>query len=504
MEVKRERWGSRSLFIMAAIGSAIGLGNVWRFPYMTYEYGGGAFLFAWIIGLIILGIPWLMMEFGMGKYFQKGAPGVFAGIGKKWEWAGWWPVFVAFLIVAYYTVIMAWSLRYAIGSITMAWGTGQEAAESTTGYFYDTILQISSGPTDFGPQVWLTLALLAVIWIIMFFIMFKGARVIGKVVVWTVAIPWVLLVILFIRGITLPGAVDGLNYYLSTDFSVLTDGGVWFAAFSQVAFSLSVGMAGMYAYGSFMAKKSDVNNNAAITTFADSATAFFAGFAVFSVVGFLMHALSVSATDVAASGLGLAFITFPAAISMMPALNGLIGLVFFFCLFFLGLDSAFFLAHGGVAAPLRDKFGWSLKKSTLVVCIAGFLLGILFTSQAGLYWLDIVDRAVSFYGLLITGIISCILVGWVFGAKKLREYLNETSDFKFGAWWDWVIKLVIPIAMTFVVIYGGFMEDISEAYGGYQIGPFNGSHILWLILGITLILSFALGRMKTKGPKEEE
>ena len=504
MEVKRERWGSRSLFIFAAIGSAIGLGNVWRFPYMTYEYGGGAFLFAWIIGLIILGIPWLMMEFGMGKYFQKGAPGVFEGIGKKWEWAGWWPVFVAFLIVAYYTVVMAWALRYAIDSITMAWGTGQAAAESTTGYFYDTILQISSGPTDFGAQVWLTLALLAVIWILMFFIMFKGARVIGKVVVWTVAIPWALLVILFIRGITLPGAVDGLNYYLSTDFSVLTDGGVWFAAFSQVAFSLSVGMAGMYAYGSFMAKKSDVNNNAAITTFADSATAFFAGFAVFSIVGFLMHALSVGATDVAASGLGLAFITFPAAISMMPALNGVIGLVFFFCLFFLGLDSAFFLAHGGVAAPLRDKLGWSLKKSTLIVCIAGFLLGILFTSQAGLYWLDIVDKAVSFYGLLITGIISCIIVGWVFGAKKLREYLNATSDFKFGAWWDWVIKLVIPIAMTFVVIYGGFMVDIPEAYGGYQIGPFNGSHIIWLILGITLILSFLLGRMKTKAPKEEE
>ncbi|MDD3678586.1 MAG: hypothetical protein PHD14_05100, partial [Dehalococcoidales bacterium] len=190
MEVKRERWGSRSLFIFAAIGSAIGLGNVWRFPYMTYEYGGGAFLFAWIIGLIILGIPWLMMEFGMGKYFQKGAPGVFEGIGKKWEWAGWWPVFVAFLIVAYYTVVMAWALRYAIDSITMAWGTGQAAAESTTGYFYDTILQISSGPTDFGAQVWLTLALLAVIWVLMFFIMFKGAKVIGKVVVWTVTIPW--------------------------------------------------------------------------------------------------------------------------------------------------------------------------------------------------------------------------------------------------------------------------------------------------------------------------
>ncbi|MFA5629385.1 MAG: sodium-dependent transporter [Dehalococcoidales bacterium] len=504
MEVKRERWSSRSLFIFAAIGSAIGLGNVWRFPYMCYEYGGGAFLFAWIVGLIILGIPWLMMEIGLGKYFQKGAPGVFAGIGKKWEWVGWWPVFVAFLIVSYYTVVMAWSLRYAVDSITMAWGKGAAAAEGAADYFFGNILEVSSGPTELGGQVWLTLLMLAIIWIIMYVVMFKGARVLGKVAFWTVLIPWALLVIIFIRGITLPGAVDGLNYYLSTDFSVLADGGVWFAAFSQVAFSLSVGMAGMYAYGSFMAKKSDVNNNAAIVTFSDSATAFFAGFAVFSVVGFFMNALSISAGEVTASGLGLAFITFPAAISMMPALNGLIGVAFFLCLFFLGIDSAFFLAHGGVAAPLRDKLGWSLKKSTIIVCVAGFLLGMLFTTKAGVYWLDMVDRAVSFYGLLITGIISCLLVGWVFGARKLREYLNETSDFKFGAWWDWVIKLVLPIAMTFVVIYGGFMVDIPNAYEGYQVGPFNGSHILWLILGVTLILSFVLGRMATKAPKEEE
>jgi neurotransmitter:Na+ symporter, NSS family len=498
MELKRERWSSRFLFVMAAIGSAIGLGNVWRFPYVAYEYGGGAFLFAWVIGLIVLGIPWLTMELGMGRYFQKGAPGVFRGIGKKWEWIGWWPVFVAFLIVAYYTVVMAWSLRYAIDALTMAWGTGQAAAENTAGYFYETVLQISSGPAEFGSQVWSTTGILAVIWIILFLIMFKGARVIGKVAVWTVTIPWVLLIVLFVRGITLPGAIEGLNYYLTTDFSELSQGGVWFAAFSQVAFSLSVGMAGMFAYGSFMAKKSDVNNNAAITTLADSATAFFAGFAVFSIVGFLMQALSISATDVAASGLGLAFLTFPAAISMMPAMNGFIGVTFFLCLFFLGIDSAFFLAHGGVAAPLRDKFGWSLIKSTLVVSIAGFLLGLLFTTQAGLYWLDIVDKAVSFYGLLITGILACIVVGWVFGARKIRENLNATSDFRVGVWWEWSIKVIVPALILFVVIYGGFMSDIKEAYGGYEIGPINGSHVIWIILGVTLILSFVLQFVKTK------
>ena len=141
-EVTRERWTSRAPFIFAAIGSAIGLGNVWRFPYITYEYGGGTFLIPYVIGLLIMGIPWMMMEFGMGRFFQRGAPGAFEGIGKKWEWLGWWPVWVAFLIVTYYTVIIAWSLRYAISSATVAWGMGQAGAEGAGDFFFGTIHKI--------------------------------------------------------------------------------------------------------------------------------------------------------------------------------------------------------------------------------------------------------------------------------------------------------------------------------------------------------------------------
>jgi NSS family neurotransmitter:Na+ symporter len=122
------------------MGSAIGLGNVWRFPYVVYQYGGGTFLIPYMIGLIVLGIPWLSMEFGLGRYFQKSAPGSFLGIGKKWEWLGWWPVFVAFLIVGYYTVIMAWSLRYVVGSATVAWGAGEAGVAGAAPYFYNTIL----------------------------------------------------------------------------------------------------------------------------------------------------------------------------------------------------------------------------------------------------------------------------------------------------------------------------------------------------------------------------
>jgi NSS family neurotransmitter:Na+ symporter len=485
------------------MGSAIGLGNVWRFPYLTYEYGGGAFLIAWIIGLIIMGIPWMMMEFGMGRYFQRGAPGVFEGIGKKWEWLGWWPVFVAFLIVTYYSVVIAWSLRYAASAATVAWGTGEAGAAGAGAYFFGDILNLSSGPTALGGLQWPIVGALAFVWVVQFFIMYKGAGVIGRVAVWTVTIPWALLVVLVIRGLTLPGAVDGLNYYLAPDFAALRSPDLWFGAFSQIAFTLSLGMAGMFAYGSFIAKKADVTNNAFITSFSNCATSFFAGFAVFSIVGFIMQALSIPVDQVSTASLGLAFVTYPVAISMMPAMAALTGVIFFVCLFFLGIDSAFFLTYGGVISPLRDKFGWGRGKVTAVICVIAFAVGLLFTTGGGLYWLDIVDRTVSFYGLLITGALACIVVGWVYGADKLREYLNETSDIRVGAWFDWLIKVVVPAGLLFVVIYGGFMEDIPNAYAGYeQIGPFNGSHIIWIILVVTLGFSFWLQAAKTRGPKE--
>ena len=409
-----------------------------------------------------------------------------------------WPVWVAFLIVTYYTVVIAWSLRYAISSATVAWGMGQVGAEGAGDFFFGTVLQLSDGPTVLGPPVWFIFGLLAFVWLVIFLIMFRGARVIGKVSIGLVILPWLLLIILFIRGITLPGAVDGLNFYLAPDFAVLGDVEVWFAAFSQIAFTLSLGMAGMIAYGSFIARKADVNNSAIITSLSDSATAFFAGFAVFSTVGFIMQALNIPVGGVSAAGLGLAFVTYPVAVSMMPGANALVGVLFFLCLFFLGTTSAYFLAYGGVAVPLMDKFGLGRTKATLLVTIVCFLVGILFTTQGGLYWLDMVDRAVSFYGLLITGALACLVVGWVFGPGRLQEHVNETSDIRVGAWWKWFIRIVVPAGLIFVLVVGGFMKDVPEQYSGYQVGALGGSHIIWLILGLTLIFSILLSLIKTK------
>ncbi|MFW6138820.1 MAG: sodium-dependent transporter [Spirochaetota bacterium] len=497
MALERDRWTSRAHFIFAAIGSAIGLGNVWRFPYITYEYGGGAFLIPWIVGLIVMGVPWLMMEFGMGRYFQKGAPGVFEGVSKKLEWAGWWPAFTAFLIVSYYCVVMAWALRYAVGSLTLAWGAGQAGAQGAEPFFFKEVLNLSSGPGQLGGIQWPIVGFLAITWIVIFFIIFKGPRVSGKIAIWTVSIPWALLVAMLVRGLTLPGAVQGLNYYLTPSFSALGNIEVWFAALSQIAFTLSLGMAGMFAYGSFVTRKSDITNNAFITSFSNCATSFFAGYVVFSIVGFIMQALSISAQEVSASGLGLAFVTYPVGISMMPTGGRFFGFIFFMCLWFLGVDSAFFLTHGGVVTPIWDKFNMKKERATALICILGFLVGLLFTTQGGLFWLDIIDRAFAFYGLILTGAVATIIIGWVFTAEKLRQHINETSDIKVGRWWNWLLKVVVPAGLLFVVIYGGFAKDFVKPYGGYG----GWSSFIWILLAATLGLSFLFQAFRTRTPK---
>jgi len=493
-EAGREKFLKRRHMIFAAIGSAVGLGNVWRFPYMCYEYGGAAFLVAYVVGIFAIGIPWLLTEFAMGHYFQKGAPGVFKSIGKKWEWLGWFPSISAFLIDTYYVVIMAWTLIYFFSSMTLAWGIGEAGAQQAGDFFFKTVLNLSDGPGALGGLQWRIVAASAFTWFMIYLVIYRGAEIIGKVSEIVMTLAWILIFVIIIRSVTLVGAVDGLNYYLDIDWSVLKGGEVWFAAFSQIAFTLSVGMAGMYTYGRFIAKKGDITNNTIITALCDSAFAFLAGFAVFSTVGYIMQALGVTLQDVTISGVGLAYVTYPVGISLMPALNRLTGVLFFLMFWLIGLSSAYFLAYGGYIVPMIDKFGWERKKVALWGCVAGFVVGLLYCTQAGLYWLDMVDRTVAFYTLLLGGAVASLVVGWVFGADKLREHVNATSDIKVGPWMDYLIKIVVPIGLFFVVAYGGFMQDLKEPYGGYG----SWANSIWILMVLVLVVSFVLQGMKSK------
>jgi len=489
---KRQFWNSRFAFIMAAIGSAVGLGNVWRFPFRCYDNGGGAFLIPFFVAIFTAGIPLLILEFTIGHWARGTPPEAFSKVNKKLEWAGWLTVLVPFIVATYYVVIMAWCFSYMVYSIDLRWGS--QASSFFSNFLGDTGSPLIIGGISF-PVI---LGLLAV-WLCIFLILYKGVGRIGKVVALTVPIPTLLLIILTIRGLTLPGAMEGISYYLTPDFSRLGDVNVWLAAYAQVFFSFSLAQGIMITYASFLKKKSDLTNNAFIVALADAGTSFLAGFTVFSVVGYLsfQHGTGIEALGTQIGGPNLVFITYPTAISLLPFAAMFFGLIFFIALLTFGIDSAFSMIEP-ISASANNKWRLSKAKATGIMCILGFFLSLIFATGGGLYLIDIIDAFIADFGMVTIGLLECLIFGWLYKIHKLRKHANETSDIMLGRWWEVLIKYVIPIILATLLVFAVIHNLINNPYPEYPG---------WLIilagvspLIIIALLSFIL--MKIKGKKE--
>jgi NSS family neurotransmitter:Na+ symporter len=487
--MKNEHWNTRFAFIMAAIGSAVGLGNVWRFPYVCYENGGGAFLIPYFVALFTAGIPLMILEFSIGHKARRAPPEAFKKIGKKWEWFGWWSTFVPFTIAIYYVVIMAWCFSYMIYAINLQWG--DQAAN-----FFQNFLGGTGSITNIGGVSLPIIFGLIAVWVCIFLILYKGVKRIGKVVALTVPIPTILLIILTIRGLTLPGAMEGISYYLTPNFSVLTDVNVWLAAYAQVFFSLGVAQGIMITYASFLKKKSDITNNAFIISLADAGTSFLAGFTVFSVVGYLASAqgIGITALGEQIAGPNLTFITYPTAISLLPFAAAFFGVIFFIALLTFGIDSAFSMIEP-VSSGIHQKWKISKAKTTGIICLIGFFLSLFFTMGNGLHLVDILDHFVANFGLVLIGLIECIILGWMYTLHRLRKHANETSEIKIGKWWEYLIKIVIPVVLITLLVMS-IINNITDPYMGYP---------WWVIIGVgvipvvsIVIISLILSKIRNK------
>ena len=489
----REQWANRRVFILAAIGSAIGLGNLWRFPFKCYENGGGAFLVAYFIALFTAGIPILLLEFGLGHKFKLAAPSAFKKVGKKFEWLGWWAVLVGFVIVTYYAVVMAWSVIYTYFSVTQEWGA------DPTNFFFNDFLGLTDSPFNLGKIQIPILIGLVISWVMIVMSIWKGAKTVSKVVYATVVLPWILLVVFVIRGVTLPGAMVGISYYLTPVFSKLLDPSVWAAAYGQIFYSVSIGFGIMIAYSSFLPEKSNITSSALIIGISDTLTAFIGGFAVFGTLGYYAQLKGVAITEVLKGGPGLAFCTYPAVISKLP-LPQFFGILFFVMLLTLAVDSAFSLVEA-VASAVQDK--WNIKHRTALLSVGGisFIFGLIFVTGAGLLWLDIVDHFMEHFGLIAVVLVECIVLGWFYKTDKLKNHLNRVSTIKIGNWWIWFIKIVIPAILLYLLI-SQFVNEIKIPYEGYP----QKALILagWLIAILLPILGIIFAKIRKKRDNQKK
>ena len=442
----RENWGSRAGFVFAAIGCAVGLGNVWRFPYECYNNGGSAFLIPYIIAMMVIGVPLLIMEFSIGHLTRQSTPNAFKYVHKKWEFVGWWPIMMTFTVLPYYSVIIAWVLNYFIYSFDLHWGA------DTKTFFNEQYLQ-NNGTYSLGGIRWPIFLSLAAVWAIMYFCIFKGVKALGKVVVIMVLIPWFVLVVLVLRSVTLEGAVQGLEYYLEPNWEYLAHPDVWRAAFAQVFFSVTIAFGVMITYAGFLPKKSDLNNNALITAVSDLATSFIAGIVVFATMGALAQQLGQPVEQIlkGQDSLGLAFVAFPMALSALAAAK-FFAIIFFFSLLLLGIDSGFSMTQTTLAC-LCDKTGWKRGTVLLIMTVVGFIISCVFATRGGIQWLGAIDGFVneSFMGVIFLGLCQCLILGWSFGAEKLRDHANQTSDWKLPYLWIIGIRFIIPLILAVLV-----------------------------------------------------
>jgi len=479
----REQWKSQLGFLLAAVGSAIGLGNIWRFSYLAYEHGGGAFLVPYLVALVTAGIPLLILEYGVGHERIGSAPLAYAKIDRRWEWLGWWAVlFVMFGIVLYYSVVIAWCLNYFVLSFDIGWGSDPNT------FFFKEFLKVSESPGAIGEIRTPILAALAVVWFVNWLVVYRGVQrgieMANKVLMPTLLL---LIVVLVAWSLTLDGAGLGLKAYFTPDFSKLSNPQVWIDAYSQIFFTLSLGFGIMIAYASYLPEKANITKNAVLTALINSGFSLFAGLAVFSVLGFMATSQGQQISDVAAQSIGLAFVASPKAVSLMPGGN-LFGAVFFLCLVVAGLSSAVSIIEAFVAAMV-DKFGMNRQKLVTFLSSAGFAGSIVFTSEAGLLWLDIVDHFITHYGLVSVGIMQCFVVGWLFNLPMLRRHINKVSSLRLGTWWDFLIKIFVPLVLL-VILAGDLYQELQKPYGGYSWTALILIGRDWLL--ITLIAAFLI------------
>ena len=488
----RAHWTSRTAFVLAAIGSAIGLGNLIRFPYICSQYGGGAFLIAYIVALCTAGIPIMILEFGLGHMSEGSAPKAFRKIHPNLEWLGWIASGVGFFIVIYYSVIMAWAFSYLFDAPTITKWAGQSGE-----HFAETVgIAHADGPLKWGGFQWRLLIGLFLTWVAVVAAVWKGATTVSKVVYWTVLVPWFLLIVLVIRSMTLPGAFDGVKAYLTPDLAVLFQPGVWLAAYTQVFFSLSIGFGIMIAYASFLPKKTDLVKNAIIICIADSVTAFVAGLAVYGCLGYLAHVNNVTIAELpqkgfGLSGLGLTFVTYPHLLNQLPAAREFFAILFYLMILTLGVDSAFSLLES-FASAVRDKWNMSHGKANMIVGVSGFVLALPLITGAGLYWVDIMDHFMTFFGLAIVAFIECFVVAYIFGCDRMRRHIDLYSDIQIHSAWDWMIQVVAPWALFFFLAME-LRERIQAAYEGYdRWAEFLGGWLLIIVLPLLGLLFQAI------------
>ncbi|MFH2001765.1 MAG: sodium-dependent transporter [Planctomycetota bacterium] len=452
MSESRGSWGSKLGFILAASGSAIGLGNIVFFSGNAYKYGGGAFYVPYLIALFLIGIPVMILELGVGRMTRSSMPNAMYKLtGVRGELAGWFGVLNASIITMYYIAILAWVMGMWVGSLGELWqsaevanfGLPEGALSNSMSYFFNMISGVHP------------LFYVVIVWIMNVLIILKGTRTIEPVVKVFVPLMWLMMIVLIVRGITLENGLQGIFFLFTPDFSIMSDHEVWKGAFSQMFFTLSLGFGIMTAYASYLPKKSDDVQNATTISLMNCGFEYIAGLAIFS----LLFAFAIVPKT---STISMMFFVVPEGIARFPMLVDTFGLLFFTLLLMAGLTSSVSLVEA-VVLSIIDKFRLPRMKVIAVVFIVGLAGSLMFAlpevvdkglendGTLGFTLLDLFDHWAFGYGLLLCGLLEVIILGWLYDIDKLLAFINESARFKLGWKFKGLVRFILPAVIITIL-----------------------------------------------------
>ncbi|XP_038055503.1 sodium- and chloride-dependent glycine transporter 1-like [Patiria miniata] len=509
----RGNWSGKLDFLLSCVSFAVGLGNVWRFPFLCFENGGGAFLIPYILMIFMAGLPLFFLELSFGQFASQGCLSIWA-ISPIFKGLGFGMLIVCALVTLYYNVIIAYALFYFFASFTsdVPWRTcGNEwntdnctifdkdnnmtvngtyennthAVRPSQEFFNKYVLGMSDGMHIMGPVKWDLALCLLLAWVLVFLSLVKGIKTSGKVVYVTSIFPYFVLLCLLIRGVTLEGAIDGIIYYIKPDLERLKHAKVWQDAAVQIFYSLGTAFGSLHTLASYNKFHNNCYRDAIIVTFINCGTSVFAGFVIFSVIGFMANDAGVSVEKVVASGPGLAFIAYPEAIARMP-LSTLWALLFFIMILMLGIGSEFCMFETVITGMVDEleKFNTVFRKKkwlvTLAMAVVMYLLGLTMVTSGGIYLLTIMNAFSAGLSVLIIAMLECFVIAYVYGADRFLDDLNVMLGFRPGFYWKACWKLVSPAFLTFIIIFT-FVGYSRMTYNKVYLYPVWAECLGWLM-----------------------
>ncbi|CAF0839573.1 unnamed protein product [Brachionus calyciflorus] len=523
-EAERAQFGSSLEFILTVIGYAVGLGNVWRFPYLVFKHGGAPFLIPFFAMLFLVGIPTFFLETAIGQFSGLSPSHAFEKMSPVFQGVGYAAIIINAFVGFYYNVIIAYCLYYLVFSLRseLLWSNcngeidcfkrlnlSSNCTEDklpfvqnnitirspSEVYFYDKVLEISDGIQNLDGLVTPLVLALLLAWFLVYVALAKGVASLGKISYFTSTFPYVMLTILVVRGALLEGAGEGVKFYVGQfNISQLGDPELWKDATVQVFYALSACTGGLISMSSFNAFNNNLLRDALLVPILDCLTGFYAGFAIFTVLGHMYITKCVdSFNEVAAKGPELAFVVYPEGLSLMGKAAPFFSFLFFIMMLALGFGSEFSIMESVMSTAIdifNKKINTRAKQlgARLVICIVYFLCGLTMVSRGGLYVLNLIDTVIAGYPLLIVGLLQVIVVPWVYGTERFVNDIECMIGKKSKSFWlIWIIswRFITPLVLLGIIIATIIMPAEAISLKGV-IYPDYAVAIGWVIVAIPI------------------